>query len=180
MPLRLSESRGPALTLTDSSDQPRPTEASRGPIEDQPTTSLPSDGTPEVAAAEQPSAESSAAADQGRSHRRILIGSQRDPAAYRARQKRDWTPVDETAEKPKRKRGGERGEGRGARGEGRGRGERRKRGRGKDATTGHPRQNTNGIKISGPPPRSLVPRPSPLAPRPPPLAPRPSPLAPRR
>ena len=33
--------------------------------------------------------------------RPILIGSQRDPAAYRARQRRDWTPIDdEQTEKP--------------------------------------------------------------------------------
>jgi small subunit ribosomal protein S1 len=32
---------------------------------------------------------------QAAQKRRILIGSQRDPAAYRARPKRDWTPIDE-------------------------------------------------------------------------------------
>jgi predicted RNA-binding protein with RPS1 domain len=35
--------------------------------------------------------------------RQILIGSQRDPAAYRARQRRDWTPLDD--EQPKKAHG---------------------------------------------------------------------------
>jgi small subunit ribosomal protein S1 len=90
------------LTLTDSSDPLRPTEASQGPIENPPATaSIPPDGNSEVAATAE---QSSAAADQAAAHRRILIGSQRDPAAYRARQKRDWAPVDEAAEKPKKRR----------------------------------------------------------------------------
>jgi predicted RNA-binding protein with RPS1 domain len=36
----------------------------------------------------------SSAQDNEVRRRQILIGSQRDPAAYRARQRRDWTPVD--------------------------------------------------------------------------------------
>ena len=35
---------------------------------------------------------------------RILIGSQRDPVAYRARTKRDWKPIDDDAEKKKAER----------------------------------------------------------------------------
>ncbi len=34
--------------------------------------------------------------------KRILIGSQRDPAAYRARQRRDWKPIEEKAAQPKK------------------------------------------------------------------------------
>ncbi len=106
------------MTLTDSSDPSRSSEATEGPIENQAAiTSLPPDGTAEPAASpDQPSAESAADADQAASRRRILIGSQRDPAAYRARQRRDWAPVDETPEKPKRKRH-KRGERRELRGE---------------------------------------------------------------
>ena len=38
-------------------------------------------------------------AQEGKSERRpFLIGSQRDPAAYRARKQRDWTPIEEPAE----------------------------------------------------------------------------------
>jgi len=103
------------LTLTDSSDQLSPTGASEDVVENQsPATSLPPEGTVEpVGAADQPSAEPSAETDAGAARRRILIGSQRDPGAYRPRPKRDWAPVDETAEEPKGKRRRKKGEGRG-------------------------------------------------------------------
>jgi predicted RNA-binding protein with RPS1 domain len=84
------------LTVIDPGNQTDPIGAPQRPIENQSaTTSLPANGDSQPV--EGPSAESEAAATR----RSILIGSQRDPVAYRARQKRDWTPVDEGAEKPK-------------------------------------------------------------------------------
>ena len=57
------------------------------------------------------------AEQQAAQKRRILIGSQRDPAAYRARPKRDWTPIDEQvppgpSKKDRRSHGGKRHENR--------------------------------------------------------------------
>jgi small subunit ribosomal protein S1 len=45
--------------------------------------------------AEGSSADAATAADSLAGRPRILIGSQRDPAAYRARRQRDWTPVEQ-------------------------------------------------------------------------------------
>jgi predicted RNA-binding protein with RPS1 domain len=97
------------LTLADPNNQPEPIEALAETAADSSVdTSLPPDRTPEpVESGAEPSAESAAAAEEGAARRRILIGSQRDPAAYRARLKRDWTPVEEAQKKRK-----EKGEGR--------------------------------------------------------------------
>ncbi len=106
------------MTLTDPNDQVSPIEAPEGTIENQPTaegsqeclphlatevgrsagTSLPPDG----AALDTQSAGSSADTAAAASRPRILIGSQRDPAAYRPRPKRDWTPVEEGEGRKKR------------------------------------------------------------------------------
>jgi small subunit ribosomal protein S1 len=87
-------SRGHALTFTDPSNQASPTEALEGAVENQSVTTTPS---ADSAAAPQGSPEDS---DAEGPRRPILIGSQRDPAAYRARQRRDWAPIDdEQAEK---------------------------------------------------------------------------------
>ena len=82
------------MTVIDSSNQASPTEAPEGAIENQPAAVIqPADASP-------PS-DVSDSSDADSSRRRILIGSQRDPAAYRARQRRDWTPIDEQTQKPK-------------------------------------------------------------------------------
>jgi len=88
------------LTLTDPNDQANPLDAAEDAIENQPEASP---SSPQPADERQQSA---SAAESPR--RRILIGSQRDPAAYRPRPRHDWKPLDEPDE------------GRGARGEGRG------------------------------------------------------------
>jgi predicted RNA-binding protein with RPS1 domain len=77
------------LSSSDLTNQDCPTDAQEGTVENPPTTTSLSDATTQNG---QPS-------DAEASRRQILIGSQRDPAAYRARQRRDWTPVD--ADKPK-------------------------------------------------------------------------------
>lgn len=83
------------MTVIDPSNQADQIEAPQGPIENQSATnSLPANGDSQPV--ETPSTESDSAA----ARRSILIGSQRDPVAYRARQKRDWTPIDEKTEKP--------------------------------------------------------------------------------
>ena len=70
-------SRGHALTLTDSSNQASPIDAPERAVENQPVSnSLPADATP-------PEDQLADAQSDG-PRRRILIGSQRDPAAYRA------------------------------------------------------------------------------------------------
>ncbi len=166
------------MTLTDSSDPLRPTEVPQGPVEKQPAIA-PSqpDGPSPVAATEQPAAESSAGTEPGKAHRRILIGSQRDPAAYRARQKRDWTPVDETgepSEKPKRRRkrkgeGGNKAEG------GRGKAEGEQQALRPVAQLSSPAEISSPTVPAATPP---APRPAPPAPRPAPRVPIPAPLAP--
>jgi predicted RNA-binding protein with RPS1 domain len=91
------------LTLTDPSEQVSPIEATEGVAENA-TTDTPV--TSDVGAASRP---------------RILIGSQRDPVAYRPRPKRDWTPIEEKGEGGGRKADGRkhrRGDRRGERGEG--------------------------------------------------------------
>jgi small subunit ribosomal protein S1 len=85
------------VTFTDSSDPINPIEAPANAAENPPAASSPPS---EVAAVSGGAADDSAAIER----RRILIGSQRDPAAYRARLKRDWTPVDEQAKKPRKKK----------------------------------------------------------------------------
>jgi small subunit ribosomal protein S1 len=89
---------GEPVVSNDPSDQANPIRPQEAP---------PS-GPPEKDPAEhheQPADVGTESADQ-KSRRRILIGSQRDPAAYRARQRRDWTPVPDSeaqgaAEAPK-------------------------------------------------------------------------------
>ena len=99
------------MSLTDPSDPTNPAEPIEGTVENQPTVTSSPAG--EVSQPAGPSMDQSEG-DQPPSeadgpHRRILIGSQRDPAAYRARQRRDWTPVDEPPKKPRRRRKAEGG-----------------------------------------------------------------------
>jgi small subunit ribosomal protein S1 len=77
--------RGLALTSIDSGNPANPTDPIEGSAENQPTdtSSSPSDASDE--------------ANGENSRRRLLIGSQRDPAAYRARANRDWKPIEESA-----------------------------------------------------------------------------------
>ena len=85
------------LSLTDSNDQVDPIAAAEGPIETETTTtSMPAN---EVAPPADP-----AEGQPAPSHPRILIGSQRDPAAYRPRPKRDWAPVEEDGKRRTEKR----------------------------------------------------------------------------
>jgi len=83
------------VTFTDSSDPINPIEAPANAAENPPAASSP---PIEEAAISGGAADDSAAIER----RHILIGSQRDPAAYRARLKRDWTPVDEQPKKPRK------------------------------------------------------------------------------
>jgi small subunit ribosomal protein S1 len=68
------------------------------PLSATPSQSAGSPPTPETAissGSDIPSApEGDAASESEAARRRILIGSQRDPAAYRARRQRDWVPVE--------------------------------------------------------------------------------------
>jgi small subunit ribosomal protein S1 len=95
-------SRGLALTLTDSDYPAGSIEGTESQIENQPNTSSPSEDAAESTEA---------------TGRRILIGSQRDPAAYRARPKRDWTPVEEGEQQKTKKGEGSKNEERGMRNE---------------------------------------------------------------
>jgi predicted RNA-binding protein with RPS1 domain len=91
------------LTLSDSSSQVDQIEASENSIEKQPAnTSTP----PEGDAAREDQSTPDAAARQ-----RIMIGSQRDPAAYRARPKRDWAPIEEAGKRRRHRAGEKKGEG---------------------------------------------------------------------
>jgi small subunit ribosomal protein S1 len=93
------------LAFTDPSNQVSSTEALEGPAENQPTNSLPSADGAAAPACVQPDS------DMEGPRRQILIGSQRDPAAYRARQRRDWKPIDDQqSEKPSRGRRDRQGE----------------------------------------------------------------------
>jgi predicted RNA-binding protein with RPS1 domain len=87
------------LTSVDLSNSDGSTEAITEPVENQTanTSSLPEDASP--------------SSDSGASRPRILIGSQRDPAAYRARPKRDWTPIEEAKKAEGDKRKNRRGKG---------------------------------------------------------------------
>ena len=109
------------LSLTDSGDQINPAQALEGAVEIQPTITSPAAGEASELAG-QPAEEAAGqppGGDAG-SRRRILIGSQRDPAAYRARTRRDWEPVADGGERKAEggRRRKKRGEGRGERGEG--------------------------------------------------------------
>ncbi|MCD4728312.1 MAG: S1 RNA-binding domain-containing protein, partial [Pirellulales bacterium] len=73
------------MTLTDPNDQANLIDAAEESIETQPETS-PSSPPPVDQTQQSASAEES-------SRRRILIGSQRDPAAYRPRPRHDFTPL---------------------------------------------------------------------------------------
>jgi predicted RNA-binding protein with RPS1 domain len=154
------------LTLADSNDQVSSIDAAEGATENQSTTtSLPAAETAEPAGnPDEQSAGSSA------SRPRILIGSQRDPAAYRARPKRDWTPIEEeqNAEAGKRKKREKKAE---------------RGGRMTEESSGELRVESG--ELSTPPspfrlppsssnPQSLIPDPLPEIP----LVPRPSPLTP--
>ncbi|MEN6407591.1 MAG: S1 RNA-binding domain-containing protein [Thermoguttaceae bacterium] len=97
--------------MSDSSHLSDPVETAEGAIEN---PSVENSAASEVAPTD-----SSAAA---LSRPRILIGSQRDPVAYRARQKRDWKPIEEGGKRKaeggkKRERREERGEEQKQRGE---------------------------------------------------------------
>jgi predicted RNA-binding protein with RPS1 domain len=99
------------LSLIDPSDPTNPTEAFEDAVENQNTVASSSAGEALESAEQstgQPEGDQSPPDDESR-RRRILIGSQRDPVAYRARQHRDWTPVDEPAKKEKKKGKGEGG-----------------------------------------------------------------------
>ncbi len=91
------------MTFAESSQPVRSIEGVEDQIEDQPAETTVSNEDAATSASEE-------SADAAR--RRILIGSQRDPAAYRARARRDWTPVEEKQqekqEKKERKPQGER------------------------------------------------------------------------
>ena len=108
------------MTSTEPNSQAVPIDAPEGAIENQPVnTPLPADAGPE-------SSNGPTDAEAEAHRRKILIGSQRDPAAYRARQRRNWAPVDETAQKPRQRKRPTAAEGREERGKGREeRGERR-------------------------------------------------------
>ncbi len=131
------------MSFTDSGDQLHPTEALEGAAENQSaTTSAPAGEVAEPAGppADQAAGQLPPEGGSG-SSRRILIGSQRDPAAYRARIRRDWAPVDE-GEGRKEEGGGrrkKRGERRGERGEGRGTGGLSTVGPAADIVAGQPR-----------------------------------------
>lgn len=72
------------MTAIEPSNPDRPIDAQEGAVENQPENdSLPADSP----------------------RRQILIGSQRDPVAYRAKQRHDWTPIDEPAKKQSEERG---------------------------------------------------------------------------
>lgn len=88
------------MTLTDPNDQTNPIDSAEESIETQPETS-PSSPSPAEETQQSASAEET-------QRRRILIGSQRDPAAYRPQPRHDFKPLDVPDE------------GRGARDEGRG------------------------------------------------------------
>ena len=136
------------MTLTDPSNHVDPIEAPEGAVENQPITASQPADSPDQSLAEEAAV----------ARRRILIGSQRDPAAYRARQKRDWTPVEED--------GGRKAEGGGRKAE--------------EATDSGQSASVHDLSSAlRPPPSALdqspIPNPSLDLPT---LAPRPSPLAP--
>ena len=179
-PLCSCEPRGPALTPTDSSDQPRPAEATEGPAENPPaTTSLPPAGTSQVAAGEQPATESLAAqikaappADSDR------LAAQPGRLSGPAKTRLDAGGRDgREAQAKKGRETRARGEGRGARGEGQGTrdGGRGTRGEGRQSTP-PPTPHALATEPSGP--AEITPAALPVATAP---APRPAPpVAPPR
>lgn len=86
------------MTLADPSKQANPTEMD-SPVEN---SSIDASVTPDASPVDDAPADDASADSASRG--RFLIGSQRDPAAYRARTKRDWKPIDEDAEKKKAER----------------------------------------------------------------------------
>jgi predicted RNA-binding protein with RPS1 domain len=86
------------LSSYDPTGQASPTDALEGILDNQAPTA---DMSPEAESVAGESLQS----DADKPRRQILIGSQRDPAAYRARQRRDWMPVDEQAEQAKKPAG---------------------------------------------------------------------------
>ena len=85
----LGYARGLALTVIDPDNSVNPSESIENPVEAQADqASSPLSNVAETA---------ETAAENAR--RRVLIGSQRDPAAYRARPKRDWAPIADKQEK---------------------------------------------------------------------------------
>ncbi|MCE5268178.1 MAG: S1 RNA-binding domain-containing protein [Planctomycetaceae bacterium] len=84
-----------------SSDPVSPSDAEQGVAKGQ--TAIPTSQLP-PSAIEPQTAEQSAEESEETSRRRILIGSQRDPAAYRVRPRHDWKPVEESAKKPRKNR----------------------------------------------------------------------------
>jgi len=91
------------LTFTDPNNPANPTDASMDAVANESTVEK-EYAEPETASLSSDAAPSAESADGGNQSRRILIGSQRDPAAYRARQRRDWKPVDEEEKQKKKKR----------------------------------------------------------------------------
>jgi predicted RNA-binding protein with RPS1 domain len=87
----------------DTNSQPSLTEAPRADVQNQ--SAILSE--PTVDAALPGESADSSAAEAAAKRRRILIGSQRDPAAYRARQKRDWIPVEESGDQANKIENGE-------------------------------------------------------------------------
>ena len=100
-PVKDPESSAPdpsPAEVTIEESAPAPTEEAAPPEETAPTEDATNDA-----------GEANDSETSGSSRRRILIGSQRDPAAYRARRSRDWKPLPETKKrkpKPKRRRPG--------------------------------------------------------------------------
>ena len=89
------------MTFTDPNNQANPTDTPVDAVANESTVE--NKGQPELDAA---SATSTAeqSAEAAAQAKRILIGSQRDPAAYRARQRRDWKPLDEEEKQKKKKK----------------------------------------------------------------------------
>ena len=157
------------MSSTDLTDQVDPIDAAEGPIE--PQTTATSTPPSEVASPDRPSEDQATP-----SRSRILIGSQRDPAAYRPRPKRDWAPVEEDGTRKTEKRKRNRGEGRG---------KRERAGRQEPtvqpaASAGAPAQLPEQPETQPPErqPESPIPNPQSLIPDPLPPVSRPSPRAP--
>jgi predicted RNA-binding protein with RPS1 domain len=99
------------LTFADPNNQAQQTDTLADAASEQSASASlpPEDPAAPVDSGIDSSADASAANEDSASRRKILIGSQRDPAAYRARQKRDWTPLEEIEKKRKEKGEGRRG-----------------------------------------------------------------------
>ncbi len=88
------------MTFTDPNNPANPTDIPVDAVVNE--SSVENEGA-ELDTASTVSADAQSADAAGQS-RRILIGSQRDPAAYRARQRRDWKPLDEEEKQNKKKK----------------------------------------------------------------------------